>query len=493
MERLMVTTLISVVVLTLCEAAPTTTQSPDEQSRAEVYLSQFYSIPGPSDAQARQITVGSFETGLESMQEFFGLEVTGKLDTNTLEVMSKPRCGVTDLARYGHFWGKPRWEKSVVTYRITEYTSDLSRSQVDTIIAEAFKLYSDVIPLDFTQMYSGTADIMILFKARNHGDFSPFDGPGGVLAHASSPGEGEGGDTHFDEDEAWSLSDRGINLFLVAAHEFGHALGLDHSRDRSALMFPTYQYVRTQGYKLPADDTRGVQALYGVRTPSQPDPKPQPKPQPKPDPKPQPKPQPNPNPEPRPDPPVRCDRNLVFDAVTPIQNELYFFKNGYFWKRNGYSTGVTSRPVKSIWPQINSIDAAYEYKKRNIAYFFEGDHYWGIRGNTVLPGYPKSLSNFGFPSSVKKIDAAVHVSYTGKTLLFVDSRYWSFNERRGKMDRGYPRNIRHDFPGIGYKVDAAFENAGYLYFSDGARQTEYYYPTKRLVRVLLNYGWLNCY
>ena len=55
----------------------------------------------------------------------------------------------------------------------------------------------------------------------------------------------------------------GINLFLVAAHEFGHAMGLDHSRDRSALMFPTYQDVRTQGYKLPADDTRWGQALYG--------------------------------------------------------------------------------------------------------------------------------------------------------------------------------------------------------------------------------------
>lgn len=55
-----------------------------------------------------------------------------------------------------------------------------------------------------------------------------------------------------------------MNLLLVAAHEFGHALGLDHSQDPSALMYPTYKYVNTQGYQLPLDDKQGIQALYGA-------------------------------------------------------------------------------------------------------------------------------------------------------------------------------------------------------------------------------------
>uniref|UniRef100_A0A0E9XT43 Peptidase metallopeptidase domain-containing protein n=1 Tax=Anguilla anguilla TaxID=7936 RepID=A0A0E9XT43_ANGAN len=237
-----VPSLLALLFLGLCRAAPTpgpdVAPSMEDQKAAEDYLSQFYRDVGTTNSTGRRISVSNFKNDLETMQSFFGLEVTGKLDKKTLEVMNQSRCGVSDISRYGHFYGKPKWDKTTITYRITQYTPDLSQSEVDTTLAKAFKLYSDVTPLNFQQIQSGTADIMILFKGGDHGDFYPFDGPSGVLAHANSPGRNQGGDTHFDEDEGWTLTRRGVNLLLVAAHEFGHALGLDHSRDRKALMFP---------------------------------------------------------------------------------------------------------------------------------------------------------------------------------------------------------------------------------------------------------------
>lgn len=72
------------------------------------------------------------------------------------------------------------------------------------------------------------------------------------------------GDVHFDDEEKFIVDNkgRGIDLLWLALHELGHSLGLDHSKNKRAIMYPIYRGSQP-GLQLHRDDIMGIQQLYG--------------------------------------------------------------------------------------------------------------------------------------------------------------------------------------------------------------------------------------
>jgi hypothetical protein len=103
--------------------------------------------------------------------------------------------------------------------------------------------------------------INILFSSGDHGDGYPFDGSGRTLAHTFFPmppnPEPVAGDLHLDDAEPWQIG-TGVDLFSVTLHELGHALGLGHSDNPAAVMYPYYRRVS----QLSAEDIDAVVQIY---------------------------------------------------------------------------------------------------------------------------------------------------------------------------------------------------------------------------------------
>uniref|UniRef100_A0A2K6FE68 Matrix metalloproteinase-14 n=1 Tax=Propithecus coquereli TaxID=379532 RepID=A0A2K6FE68_PROCO len=127
------------------------------------YLENYYDLAKDVKKSVRRRDSGSVVKKIQEMQKFLGLEVTGKLDSDTLEVIRKPRCGVPDVGHFTTFPGTPKWRKTHLTYRIVNYTPDLPRDAVDSAIEKALKVWEEVTPLTFSRMYEGEADIMVSF------------------------------------------------------------------------------------------------------------------------------------------------------------------------------------------------------------------------------------------------------------------------------------------------------------------------------------------
>ncbi|XP_054835404.1 matrix metalloproteinase-9 [Eublepharis macularius] len=277
--------------------------------------------------------------------------------------------------------------------------------------------------------------------------------------------------SNYDTDAKWGFCpDRGYSLFLVAAHEFGHSLGLDHSSVQEALMYPMYSYLAD--FHLHSDDVAGIQSLYGSRTgPSPPTQRP---------------------PTQSPEVPIQTttepddtstsgedsavteftpvvptsDACKVhgFDAVTEIKKELYLFKDGQYWTKPAAGTGPIQGPlrIRDTWPALpNVIDAAFQDKLTKKLFFFSGQRFWVYQGARVLG--PRSIEKLGIGRDVPRIFGALQRG-RGKVHLFSGDKFWRLDIKAERVDKDSPRRTDDVYAGIPLDSQTIFSYQGKFYF-----------------------------
>lgn len=174
-------------------------------------------------------------------------------------------CGVDNIERSNTVIGKSKWNRTNFRYYIAgRDTNDLTLEAWDNEFKLAFDAWSEITPLTFRQVTAEEEDFDLIISVGSRRRES-FGRSGGVLAWAQMPPTKRFDGillSKFDLAENWILPDSeesGIILRSVACHEIGHLLGLHHSQDKNALMYP---YIN-DSLKPREDDIHKIQRLYG--------------------------------------------------------------------------------------------------------------------------------------------------------------------------------------------------------------------------------------
>jgi len=151
-------------------------------------------------------------------------------------------------------WDGAGANPTTIYWHIENYSTDLPPEQQRNAYILALATWAAFVRIDFVEIAAPNRNRAFDFRwamgdhcaveSGECGDADcPFDGAGGVLAHAAFPIGGNGtcgpasaesraGNVHFDEADFYEFDNsdpfNGASLLLIAAHEIGHSLGLLH-------------------------------------------------------------------------------------------------------------------------------------------------------------------------------------------------------------------------------------------------------------------------
>lgn len=161
-------------------------------------------------------------------------------------------------------WNGSEVGRANLSYAFVNVTEQDPASSVESEIERAYAEWSKYVQVSFTETSDPNAPqtIAVLFATGAHGDGYPFTGTT-TLAHTFYPSpvnpEPIAGDEHFNDAQSWKIG-ADVDVFSVALHETGHALGLGHSDNPADVMYPYYKKVSG----LSAGDIAAIQQLYAA-------------------------------------------------------------------------------------------------------------------------------------------------------------------------------------------------------------------------------------